>query len=156
MLPDSPQDSPSTRAQLHPRLEIHRVPRGERHRRPGPGVAPDPCAAETQREAAEAADLDAPAAGETLRHVLEHHLHRELDVALGERTRDGLARARASGKKLGRPKGSLGVSRLDGREDEIRRFLNLGVPKTSIARITGVSRPTLYNFIATRGLKAGP
>ena len=48
------------------------------------------------------------------------------------------------------------MSRLEGREDEIRRFLDLGVPKTSIARITGVSRPTLYNFIATRGLKAGP
>ena len=75
---------------------------------------------------------------------------------ISERTREGLAKARASGKTLGRPKGALGVSRLDGREDEIRRFLNLGVPKTSIARITGVSRPTLYNFIATRGLKAGP
>ena len=49
------------------------------------------------------------------------------------------------------PKGSLGVSRLDGREDEIRHFLNLGVSKSSIAKITGVTRPTLYNFIATRG-----
>ena len=74
---------------------------------------------------------------------------------ISERTREGLARARAAGKTLGRPKGSLGVSRLDGREDEIRRFLSLGVPKTSIARITGVSRPTLYNFIATQELKVG-
>ena len=75
---------------------------------------------------------------------------------ISERTREGLARARSSGKKLGRPKGSLGVSRLDGREGEIRHFLTLGVSKSSIAKITGVTRPTLYNFIATRGLKADP
>ena len=65
---------------------------------------------------------------------------------ISERTREGLAKARTSGKKLGRPKGSLGVSRLDGREDEIRHFLNLGVSKSSIAKITGVTRPTLYNI----------
>ncbi len=39
---------------------------------------------------------------------------------ISERTREGLAKARASGRKFGRPKGSLGVSRLDGKEDEIR------------------------------------
>ena len=75
---------------------------------------------------------------------------------ISERTREGLAKARASGKKLGRPKGSLGVSRLDGKEDEIRRFLKLGVSKSSIAKITGVSRPTLYHFIGTRGLSPAP
>ena len=42
---------------------------------------------------------------------------------ISERTREGLARARSSGRKLGHPKGSLGVSRLDGKENEIRRFL---------------------------------
>ena len=73
-----------------------------------------------------------------------------------ERTREGLAKARSSGKKLGRPKGSLGVSRLDGKQDEIRRFLKLGVSKSAIAKITGVSRPTLYHFIGTRGLSLGP
>ena len=71
---------------------------------------------------------------------------------ISERTREGLAKARSSGKKLGRPKGSLGVSRLDGKEDEIRRFLKLGVSKSSIAKITGVSRQTLYHFIRTREL----
>ena len=59
---------------------------------------------------------------------------------ISERTREGLARARSSGRKLGRPKGSLGVSRLDGKQDEIRRFLELGVSKTAIAKLTGVSR----------------
>ena len=71
-----------------------------------------------------------------------------------ERTREGLTKARASGKKLGRPKGALGTSRLDGREDEIQRLLNLGVSKSAVAKITGVSRPTLYNFPNTRGVQA--
>ncbi|MDE0280852.1 MAG: recombinase family protein [Gammaproteobacteria bacterium] len=75
---------------------------------------------------------------------------------ISERTREGLSRARSSGKKLGRPKGSLGVSRLDGKEDEIRRFLSIGVSKSAIARITGVSRQTLYHFITTQSLKADP
>ena len=55
----------------------------------------------------------------------------------------------------GRPKGSVGVSRLDGRENETRHFLELEVSKSSIAKMAGVTRPTLCNFIATRGLKAG-
>ena len=75
---------------------------------------------------------------------------------ISERTREGLARARASGRKLGRPKGSLGVSRLDGKEDEIRRFLDLGVTKTAIAKLTGVSRTALYSFMSTRGLRPRP
>ena len=71
------------------------------------------------------------------------------------RTKEGLAAARASGKKLGRPKGVLGKSKLDGREDEIKRLLTLGVSKASIAKITGVDRSTLYNFIRSRELAPG-
>ncbi len=56
--------------------------------------------------------------------------HRDTSVSeICRELREGLARARASGRKLGRPKGSLGVSRLDGKEDEIRRFPELGVSK---------------------------
>jgi len=75
---------------------------------------------------------------------------------IAERTKEGRARARAAGKTLGRPKGSRGPSRLDGKEAEIVRFLTLGVSKSAIAKITGVSRPTLYHFIRTRGLKTNP
>ena len=53
---------------------------------------------------------------------------------ISERTREGLARARSSGRNLGRPKGSLGVS------------------KTAIAKLTGVSRTALYSFMRTRGV----
>lgn len=72
------------------------------------------------------------------------------------RTKEGLAAAKASGKKLGRPKGVLGKSKLDGREDEIERLLALNVSKASIAKITGVDRSTLYNFIRSRGLVTIP
>lgn len=68
------------------------------------------------------------------------------------RTKEGLAAAKASGKKLGRPKGILGKSKLDGREDEIRELLALDISKASIAKITGVDRATLYHFIRSRKL----
>ncbi len=73
------------------------------------------------------------------------------------RTREALAAAKAAGKKLGRPKGMLGKSKLDTRKAEIMQLLALGVPKTAIAKITGVDRATLYHFIKSRGLtKATP
>ena len=42
------------------------------------------------------------------------------------------------------------------RRDEIRRFLDLGVSKTAIAKLTGVSRTALYSFMSTRGLRPRP
>lgn len=71
---------------------------------------------------------------------------------ISERTKEGLARARAEGKLLGRPKGSLGKSKLDGKEEEIKLYLSKGVGKTSIAKIFDVTFPTVANFIKTRKL----
>jgi len=68
------------------------------------------------------------------------------------RTKEALATAKAAGKKLGRPKGILGKSKLDSRKEEIMQLLALGVPKTIIGRITGVDRSTIYHFIKSRGL----
>jgi len=42
---------------------------------------------------------------------------------ISERTKAGLAAARARGRLLGRPKGSLGPSKLDGKEGEIQMLL---------------------------------
>jgi DNA invertase Pin-like site-specific DNA recombinase len=71
---------------------------------------------------------------------------------ISERTREGLVAARAKGKLLGRPKGSLGRSKLDGKEKEIQTLLDKRVSKASIAKIMDISRTALYNFIRTRGL----
>jgi DNA invertase Pin-like site-specific DNA recombinase len=68
------------------------------------------------------------------------------------RTREALATARAAGKRLGRPRGTRGRSKLDGREQEITRLLALDVSKASIAKITGVDRATLYHFMRSRNL----
>jgi DNA invertase Pin-like site-specific DNA recombinase len=68
------------------------------------------------------------------------------------RTKEALAAARAAGKRLGRPRGTQGRSKLDGREQEIKRLLALHVSKASIAKITGVDRATLYHFMRSREL----
>ena len=66
------------------------------------------------------------------------------------RTKEALAVARASGKRLGRPPGVLGKSKWNGREQEIQDLLALKVSKASIAKITGVDRATLYHFLHSR------
>ena len=74
---------------------------------------------------------------------------------ISERTKEGLVNARAKGRQLGRPKGALGTSKLDGKENEIQALLRKEVSKAAIAKITGVSRTTLTHFIQTRKLVGG-
>ena len=71
---------------------------------------------------------------------------------ISERTKEGLAAARAKGRLLGRPKGALGKSKLDGKEEEIRILLQKQVSKASIAKIVGVSRTAMHRFINSRKL----
>jgi DNA invertase Pin-like site-specific DNA recombinase len=71
---------------------------------------------------------------------------------IAERTKEGLAAARAKGRLPGRPRGSLGTSRLTGHEAEIQTLLAKTVSKASIAKILGVSRSTLHTFIQSRRL----
>ena len=74
---------------------------------------------------------------------------------ISERTKEGLAAAKAKGKLLGRPKGALGTSKLDGKEQDIRALLDKDVSKSSIAKILDVSRSALYHFIQTRKIAPG-
>ena len=69
---------------------------------------------------------------------------------ISERTKEGLAAAKAQGRLLGRPKGQRGKSKLDGKEQDIRALLSKNVSKASIAKILDVSRSALYHFIETR------
>lgn len=73
---------------------------------------------------------------------------------IAERTKEGLAAAKARGKRLGRPKGARSKSKLDGKEGEIRSLLQKHVSKASIARIMDVSQTTLHHFIKTRKLQS--
>ncbi len=70
---------------------------------------------------------------------------------VSERTKEGLKRARAEGKLLGRPKGTTS-SKLDGREREIQGYLAKGVNLANVARIFGVSWSTMKHFVSSRGL----
>ena len=71
---------------------------------------------------------------------------------ISERTKQGLQAIKEMGKVLGRPKGTLGKSILDGKEVQIAEYLNKKVSKSSIAKILGVSRTCLYSFIESRKL----
>lgn len=72
---------------------------------------------------------------------------------ISSRTREALARKKADGVKLGRPVGSISASKLDGKEDQIKELLRHKVAVAAAARILGVSRITLNDFIRSRGLK---
>ncbi len=74
----------------------------------------------------------------------------ELERALiSSRTKEGLARARAQGKRVGRPKAinNRRASKLCGRECEIDNLMRSGLSKSEIARQLRVSRTTLWRFL---------
>jgi DNA invertase Pin-like site-specific DNA recombinase len=72
---------------------------------------------------------------------------------IAARTREALARKKQDGQRLGRPKGSLSKkTKLTDRDDEIRMLLEKKVAVAAVARIMGVHRRTMANYIKSRRL----
>ena len=84
--------------------------------------------------------------------ALAAQIEREL---ISERTKEGLARRKAEGVKIGRPKG-IGKRKLDKRENEVRALFYAGYKMAQIARLTGVSPSTVSNYLKLKGLKNEP
>ena len=67
---------------------------------------------------------------------------------ISQRTKEALARKRAEGVILGRPKGKKSkIKKLTGKEEEIKALLDKSVSKSAIAKIFKVHRITVMEYI---------
>jgi len=79
---------------------------------------------------------------------LAAEIERELIAA---RTREALAKRKAEGKTLGRPRGTKNARlKLDDHTDAIHRYLAKGLSKRSIAKLLECAESTLYDWLARR------
>jgi DNA invertase Pin-like site-specific DNA recombinase len=80
---------------------------------------------------------------------LSAQIEREMII---KRTVEGLERRRREGVIFGRPVGAKGKTKLDGKEDIIRQYIEAGVGLSGIARILKVHRATLHKFISEKNI----
>lgn len=73
---------------------------------------------------------------------------------ISARTKEGLARRKAEGKKLGRPKGAKNKKphKLDQHRGKIKEYLDKKIGKRAISRMYEVSAPALYRWLEKEGL----
>jgi len=71
---------------------------------------------------------------------------------ISQRTKEALARKRAEGVILGRPKGSKAkTNKLSNHKQQIINLLKNGISQNSIAHILGVHRHTVNAFVKVMG-----
>jgi DNA invertase Pin-like site-specific DNA recombinase len=72
------------------------------------------------------------------------------------RTKEALAKCRADGIQLGRPKGHAERVKLDDHDKAIRDYLAKGINKRDIARLIECAPSTLYEWLRRRNIKVPP
>lgn len=74
---------------------------------------------------------------------------------ISKRTTQALARRKAAGLPLGRPRGRGNKSlKLDRHKDDIKKYLTLGISKASIAKLVDCHPQTLYDWLDRNGIDA--
>ena len=67
---------------------------------------------------------------------------------ISQRTKEALARKKAEGGKLGRITGSKNkCNKLTGKEEKIKQWIKLGMPKADIARRCKVNPSTIFRYL---------
>ena len=69
------------------------------------------------------------------------------------RTKEALAKRKAEGMVLGRPKGKAKKVKLDKHSKDIRKYLELGISKRAICKLVDCSPSTLYEWIERRKIE---